>query len=74
MTQSYGRAREEAEIAFAKAQSVFLARESTHRQREAMAEAREEKTLALRTARLAKEQEDRAVADAARVARISKRA
>lgn len=74
MTQSYGRARQEAEIAFAKAQSVFLARESTNRQRDAMADARKEKTLALRTARLAKEQEDRAVADADRVARISKRA
>lgn len=74
MTQAYGRARQEAEIAFAKAQSLFLARESATRQRDGMAEARKEKTLALRNARLAKEQEDRALAETALAARRSKRA
>jgi hypothetical protein len=73
MTQTYSRARQEAEIAFARAQSAFLARESAVRQRDATADARKENTLALRKARLAKEQEDRSRADTAPAARRSER-
>lgn len=65
MTQTHSRARQEAEIAFAKAQSQFLARESAVEEQDAVVRARQEKTVRLKTARLAKEREDRERATAA---------
>lgn len=59
MTQTHSRARQEAEIAFARAQSQFLARESAVEELDAVARARQEKTVRLKKARLAKEREDR---------------
>ena len=60
MTPTHSRPRQQAEIAFAKAQSQFLARERASEELDAIAEARKEKTQRLRTARLAKELDDRA--------------
>lgn len=65
MTQTHSRSRQQAEIAFAKAQSQFLSRERAVNELDAAAEARKEKTLRLRTARLARELKDRAGAAAA---------
>lgn len=63
MTHPHSRARQEAEVTFAKAQSKFLARflarESALEELDAVAQARQEKTLRLKTSRLAKEREDR---------------
>lgn len=60
MTQTYSRPRQQAEIAFAQAQSKFLTRARALDELDAIADARKEKTLGLRKARLAKELEDRA--------------
>ncbi|MBB1493351.1 MULTISPECIES: hypothetical protein [unclassified Paracoccus (in: a-proteobacteria)] len=60
MTPTHSRPRQQAEIAFAKTQSHFRARERAVDELDAVAEARREKTLRLRTARLAREFEDRA--------------
>ncbi|MCP1337781.1 hypothetical protein [Futiania mangrovi] len=65
MTPTYSRPRRQAEIAFAKAQSQFLARSPTADVVDPIAKTREEKTLRLRTARLAREQEERSRATAA---------
>lgn len=62
MTQTHSQARQQAEIAFARTQSQFLARERAADELDAAAEARREKTLRLRTARLAKELQDRTLA------------
>ena len=59
MTETHSRARRQAELAFAQAQSQFLSRETAVEEIDAAAQARAEKTLRLRTARLAKEREDR---------------
>ena len=59
MTPTHSRPRQQAEAAFAKAQSQFLARERASEELDAIAEARKEKTQRLRTARLAKELDDR---------------
>ncbi|QQO46010.1 hypothetical protein [Paracoccus sp. MC1862] len=60
MTPTHSRLRQQAEIAFAKAQSQFLARERAVAELDDTAAARKEKTSRLRTARLAREVEDRA--------------
>ena len=62
MTQTFSRPRQQAEIAFAQAQSTFRARARALDELDAIAEARREKTLGLRNSRLAKEQKDRAEA------------
>lgn len=59
MTQTHSKPRQQAEIAFAKAQSQFLARERPAEELDA-ARARNEKTLRLREARLARDLEERA--------------
>ncbi|HET7411201.1 MAG TPA: hypothetical protein VFJ18_00955 [Pararhizobium sp.] len=71
MTQTHSRSRQQAEIAFAKAQLQFFARDYAGEELDSLVQAREEKTLRLRKARLAKELEDRAKVTAAL---ISKRA
>lgn len=65
MTPTHSQAREQAEIAFAKAQSQFLARERPVEERDAIAQARAEKTLRLKAARMARDQDERARAAAA---------
>lgn len=62
MTQTFSRPRQQAEIAFAQAQSKFLTRARAVDELDAIAEARKEKTQGLRAARLAKQVEDRASA------------
>lgn len=62
MTPTHSQSRQQAEIAFAEAQSQFRARERAADELDAAAEARREKTLRLRAARLARELEDRATA------------
>ena len=62
MTQTPSRPRQQAEIAFAKAQSQFLARDRAAAEKNSAARAREEKTLRLKTAREARESEERAKA------------
>lgn len=74
MTQSYSRPRQQAEAAFAKAQSQFLARNRTVSEVDSIIQAREEKTLRLKKARLAKETEDRAKGVTALLSQRPKRA
>lgn len=71
MTQTHSRSRQQAESAFTKVQSQFLARSRAVEELDTIVRAREEKTSRLREARLAKETEDRETASAAL---ISKRA
>jgi hypothetical protein len=57
MTEKHSKPRQQAEIAFAKAQSQFLARGRAGADTDPVARAREDKTLRLKKARLAKELE-----------------
>jgi len=70
MTQ-HSKSRQQAESAFTKVQSQFLARTRAIEELDTMAKARRDKTARLKNARLAKESDDRARATAAL---ISKRA
>jgi hypothetical protein len=65
MTERYSRSYQQAESAFAKVQSQFLARNRAAGERDLNRLASEEKTSRLRKARLAKEADDRARAMAA---------
>lgn len=58
MTEQYSKPRQQAEIAFGKAQSQFFARGQALEELDAIAAARNEKTMRLREARLAKEAQD----------------
>lgn len=58
MTEKHSKSRQQAETAFSKTQSQFLARERALEEIDTIAVAREEKTLRLREARLAREQQD----------------
>jgi hypothetical protein len=60
MTNTPSKSRQQAETAFAAAQSEFFARGRAVDELDSIAQAREEKTLRLRAARLAKEQEAQA--------------
>ncbi|WP_184470847.1 hypothetical protein [Rhizobium esperanzae] len=62
MTETYSKARKQAEIAFGNAQSQFLARNRAVDETDPTLRAREEKTLRLRQAREAKEEQDRLAA------------
>ena len=62
MTPTHSRPRQQAEVAFAKAQSQFLARERPADELDAAAQARAEKTLRLKAARLARDQTQRTTA------------
>jgi phage terminase Nu1 subunit (DNA packaging protein) len=59
MTQTPSKSRQQAEMAFARAQSQFLSRERASEEAESDARLRAEKTSRLREARLAKERADR---------------
>jgi hypothetical protein len=72
MTQTHSKSRQQAEVAFGNAQSQFFARNSAVDELDSIVRSREEKTLRLREARLAKETHDRAVATAALIAKRAK--
>lgn len=57
MSEQYSKSRQQAEIAFGKAQSQFFARGQAFEELDAITTARNEKTARLREARLAKEAE-----------------
>ncbi len=69
MTQTQSRSRQQAEMAFADAQSEFFARGRAVDELDSIAQAREEKTLRLRTLRLAKETEAQTRATAALISK-----
>ncbi len=69
MSQTYSKSRQQAEVAFANAQSQFVARSRAVEELDALVQAREEKTRRLREARLAKELQDRAAAAASLAAK-----
>jgi len=58
MAEQYSKPRQQAEIAFGKAQSQFFARGQAFEELDSITAARNEKTARLRQARLAKEAED----------------
>ena len=71
MTDTLTKSRQAAEIAFAKTQSQFLARNRVLDEQDAIVSARDEKTIRLRAARLARERETR---DGETAALVAKRA
>ncbi len=71
MIQTHSKSRQQAESAFTKAQSQFVARTRAVEEHDMIILARQENTARLKEARLAKEADDRARATAAL---ISKRA
>lgn len=58
MTETHSKSRQQAEIAFGATQSQFFAKSHAAEELISIAQAREEKTLRLREARLAKELQD----------------
>ncbi|MBB5042940.1 hypothetical protein [Shinella fusca] len=72
MSQTHSKSRQQAEIAFANAQSQFFARNSAVEELDSLTLAREEKTRRLREARLAKELNDREAATASLIAKRAK--
>ena len=74
MTPTPSRSRQTAEIAFAKIQSSFLVHKRAVEGCDPIAQAREEKTLRLRNARLAKEADDRGSTAGASVSLPAKKA
>ncbi len=65
MTQTFSKPRQRAENAFSKRQSQFFAKADAAGEQDFIAQTRDEKTLRLREARLAKETDDRARATSA---------
>ena len=74
MTEPPSKLRQQAETAFAEAQSQFLAKERRGPDVDPVAQARDEKTIRLRKVRLAKELEDKANIADARNAPLAKKA
>ncbi|MFJ6328305.1 MULTISPECIES: hypothetical protein [unclassified Rhizobium] len=64
MTQTFSKSRQKAESAFDDLQSQFFARNNAVDELDFLTRSREEKTLRLREARLAKELQDRTAATA----------
>jgi hypothetical protein len=73
MAEIHSKSRQRAEIAFGKAQSQLLARERAVEERDSIVQARAEKTLQLRQARLAKESRDRTTATAAFISKRTRK-
>ncbi|MGM4984820.1 MULTISPECIES: hypothetical protein [Rhizobium] len=73
MTQTYSKSRQKAEIAFGNVQSQFFARNNAVDELDFLARSREEKTLRLREARLAKELQDRTAATASLLAKRARK-
>jgi len=69
MNQTHSKSRQQAEIAFGNVQSQFLARNNVREELDSMVVARDDKTLRLREARLAKELQDSARPAASTVAK-----
>lgn len=69
MTDKYSPSRQKAETAFSNIQTQFFAKDKAVEELESLTQSREAKTLRLREARLAKEQEDRMSATSALLAK-----
>jgi len=69
MTETYSKSRQQAEIAFGNVQAKFFSNNSAREELQSAEQAREEKTLRLREARLAKEEAERASAISVLVAK-----
>ena len=65
MTEKYSISRQKAEIAFSSIQTQFFAKDKAVEELASLTQSREEKTLRLREARLAKERDERASAPSA---------
>lgn len=74
MTETYSKSRQQAEVAFGKAQTEFFARGQAVEVLDSIAQARDEKTLRLREARKAKELHDRLSATAVGIGKRAKKA
>lgn len=72
MTETHSKSRQEAEIPFGNVQTQFFAKNAAIEELKSAEQARDEKTLRLREARLAKEQAERALATSTLLARRSK--
>jgi hypothetical protein len=73
MAQTFSKSRQQAEIAFGNAQSQFFARNNAVDELDFLTRSREEKTLRLREARLAKELQDRTAATASLLVKRAKK-
>jgi hypothetical protein len=69
MTEKYSISRQKAELAFSNIQTQFFAKDKAVEELASLTQSREEKTLRLREARLAKELDDRASATSALIAK-----
>ncbi|NTH49258.1 hypothetical protein G6K98_31975 [Agrobacterium rhizogenes] len=74
MAQTFSKSRQQAEVAFGNAQLQFFARNSAVEELDSLVRSRDEKTIRLREARLAKEAQSRAAATAALLAKRTKTA
>ncbi len=73
MTQTFSKSRQKAESAFDDLQSQFFARNNAVDELDFLTRSREEKTLRLREARLAKELQDRTAATASLLVKRAKK-
>ncbi|AOF91496.1 hypothetical protein [Sinorhizobium sp. RAC02] len=69
MTGKYSISRQKAEVAFSNIQTQFFAKDKAVEELASLTQSREEKTLRLREARLAKELDERASATSALIAK-----
>lgn len=74
MSQTNSKSRQQAEIAFGNLQSQFFARNRAVEELDSLVRSRDEKTVRLREARLAKESQDRAATTASLLAKRAKTA
>ena len=74
MNETFSKPRQQAEIAFGKAQSQYRSRDRVLDEVTATATAHEEKTKRLREARLAREEQARASATSAMIAKRARKA
>lgn len=72
MTETYSKARQQAEVAFGNVQTEFFSKNNAKEEIESAAQLREAKTLRLREARLAKEQTQRTCAISSLLAKRTK--
>ena len=74
MTETHSKSRQQAEIAFGHTQSQFFARGHAVEEMESIVRTREEKTLRLREARMAKEAQIIAAASSGLIAKRARKA
>ncbi|WP_083931020.1 hypothetical protein [Kaistia granuli] len=74
MTETHNQSRQTAEVAFGKVQSQSVARRRVFEELDLLVVARDEKTVRLREARLAKEAQDRLAPPARKPAKAASRA